>query len=236
MVPGDRVFELPDAGVVRVGAGLREHDAALVATRPGVLLAGRGGKLWVLGRQGRYIPALDDPVLGVVVSRGGEWHEVDIGAPFPAILPALAFEGATRRNRPDLRPGDLVYCRVDMADRDLQPTVTCVDAAGRGAGFGPLKGGYVVEVGSAYARLLLAQPPPAALAALGAALRFELAVGVNGRVWVAAPTPAATTAVAAALAACERETPERAEAVVAAVVKAHKRRGSGGGGGDAMQE
>lgn len=30
---------------------------------------------------------------------------VDIGAPFPAQLPMLAFEGATRRNRPNLNAG-----------------------------------------------------------------------------------------------------------------------------------
>lgn len=30
---------------------------------------------------------------------------VDIGAPFPAQLPMLSFEGATRRNRPNLNSG-----------------------------------------------------------------------------------------------------------------------------------
>lgn len=35
---------------------------------------------------------------------------VDIGAPFPAQLPMLSFEGATRRNRPNLNPGVCVRC------------------------------------------------------------------------------------------------------------------------------
>ncbi len=39
--------------------------------------------------------------------------------------------GATRRNRPNLQPGDLVYCRVLTASRDLEPTLSCVDATGK---------------------------------------------------------------------------------------------------------
>lgn len=37
------------------------------------------------------------------------------------------------------------------------------------------------------------------LALLGAALQFEVAVGLNGAVWVAAPTPGVTVLVAHAL-------------------------------------
>ncbi len=39
--------------------------------------------------------------------------------------------GATRRNRPNLQTGDLVYCRVLTASRDLEPTLSCVDASGK---------------------------------------------------------------------------------------------------------
>lgn len=35
----------------------------------------------------------------------GEYYRVDIGSAHPAILPYLAFEGATRRNRPNLEVG-----------------------------------------------------------------------------------------------------------------------------------
>lgn len=40
-------------------------------------------------------------------------------------------QGATRRNRPNLSPGDLVFCRVLTASKDLEPTLSCVDAAGK---------------------------------------------------------------------------------------------------------
>jgi exosome complex component RRP40 len=224
VVPGDQVFKLPESGVVRVGTGLRDDGTQLVASRPGLLQQSKNGKLWVFGRQKRYIPSVDDAVLGVVTSKFSEYYEIDIAAPFSALLPVLAFEGATRRNRPNLKEGDLVYCRVDMADRDLQPTVTCMDGAGRGAGFGLLSGGYVLECSTAYSRILVAKPPPPVLAALGRSLQFELAVGVNGRVWIAAPTQQATIVVAQVLEECEREPrEERVEAIVADRVKTYQR-------------
>jgi exosome complex component RRP40 len=224
VIPGDQVYKLPESGVVRVGTGLRDDGTQLIASRPGLLQQSKKGKLWVFGRQKRYIPSVDDAVLGVVTSKFSEYYELDIAAPFAALLPVLAFEGATRRNRPNLKEGDLVYCRVDMADRDLQPTVTCMDAAGRGAGFGPLKGGYVVDMSNAYSRILVAKPPPAVLAALGRSLQFELAVGLNGKVWIAAPTQQATILVAQALQQCEREaSKERVERIVAGLLKPYQR-------------
>ena len=51
----------------------------------------------------RYIPAVEESVIGVVTEKYGENFAVDIGGPFTASLPVLAFEGATRRNHPNLQ-------------------------------------------------------------------------------------------------------------------------------------
>ena len=51
----------------------------------------------------QYIPGAQDPVVGVVIARSGESYRVDIGAAHPATLDALAFEGASKRNRPNLK-------------------------------------------------------------------------------------------------------------------------------------
>jgi hypothetical protein len=107
---------------------------------------------------------------------------VDIGAPFTAQLPQLSFEGATKRNRPNLQAGDVVYARVVSANRDQEPVLSCVDGTGRAAGFGPLKDGYTAGVSTAHARQLLAKPPAPVLLALGQALQYELAIGLNGKV------------------------------------------------------
>ncbi len=51
----------------------------------------------------QYIPAAQESVLGQIISRAGEGYRVDIGAAHPASLDGLAFEGATKRNRPNLK-------------------------------------------------------------------------------------------------------------------------------------
>jgi len=53
VLPGDEVLRLPEAGVVRVGAGLQQAGGALVTNRGGVLRQTKGGKLWVDGSQKR---------------------------------------------------------------------------------------------------------------------------------------------------------------------------------------
>lgn len=77
-----------------------------------------------------------------------------------------------------------MFARVVTANRDMDPVLSCVDAQGRAAGFGALKAGLALEASLPYCRALLAKPPGPVLATLGAALKFELAVGMNGRVWV----------------------------------------------------
>lgn len=197
--PGDRLSELPASGQVRVGAGIQPADSYLVATKAGLLRQTRTGKLWIEGQNRRYTPAVDDAVVGMITERYGESWTVDILGPFPAVLPALAFEGVTKRNRPRLEPGDLVYARVTAAPRDAETEITCVLATGKSGGFGALSGGMLLDYGCALARKLLVSPPCPMLAALGAAVQFELAVGQNGRVWVSAATATLTVAVASAL-------------------------------------
>lgn len=52
-----------------------------------------------------------------------------------------------RRNRPNLAIGDLVYARVAMASRDMEPELACTDAAGK---VGSAKGGSVPELAARY--------------------------------------------------------------------------------------
>lgn len=51
----------------------------------------------------KYVPAAQEPVVGIVSARQGEGWRVDIGSAHHASLDALAFEGASRRNRPNLK-------------------------------------------------------------------------------------------------------------------------------------
>jgi len=51
----------------------------------------------------KYVPAAQEPVIGIVTARQGEGWRVDIGSAHQASLDGLAFEGASRRNRPNLK-------------------------------------------------------------------------------------------------------------------------------------
>jgi exosome complex component RRP40 len=124
--------------------------------------------------------------------------------------------------------GDVVAARVSEANPDMDPVLSCVDAQGKGAGLGHLKGGLVAEVSCAWARALLSRPMPAALAALGKEAAFELAVGLNGRLWVDAPGAALTARVARAL---QRAEEELGPGDNAAAFARQALAGSGGGGG-----
>ncbi len=120
----------------------------------------------------QYAPAPQESVVGVVVSRSGENWRVDIGSAHMATLDGLAFEGATKRNRPNLKVrlhsshkpsypvydsaqvGSLLYARVSLAHKDMEPELECFDAQTRKAeGFGELKGGFLVQCSLKMCRL-----------------------------------------------------------------------------------
>jgi exosome complex component RRP40 len=188
--PGDVIFPLPDSGQLRLGPGLTTQDGHVKSLKAGLLQQQtKSGQLWLAGKQKRYIPSEGDAIIGYIIERHAENFVVDINGPFSALLPQLSFEGATKRNRPNLKARDVVYARVATASRDMEPVLTCVDAAGRAGELGHLKEGALASVSCATARTLLSNPPPPVMEALGSSLQFEMAVGVNGRVWVEAPSP-----------------------------------------------
>lgn len=51
----------------------------------------------------QYVPVKGDSVIGVVTARSGDVFKVDCGGSEQASLSYLAFEGATKRNRPNVQ-------------------------------------------------------------------------------------------------------------------------------------
>eukprot|EP00966_Prymnesium_polylepis_P088039 2037031-Prymnesium_polylepis.1 len=193
---------------VHIGPGVSREADDLMATRAGVLRwDDEHHRLWVENDQRRYVAALADHVIGIVTDKNAEEYRLDIGAAAPAALPILAFDGASKRNRPQLQVGTLVYCRVVVANRDMEPEVSCKAPPGIGAAkdwvtresvFGELQGGHVFECPQILCRELLDADGPL-LDALGDVGAFELAVGVNGRVWLDAEAEAMVVMVQSAV-------------------------------------
>jgi exosome complex component RRP40 len=71
---------------------------------------------------------VQDMVIGIVMDKCGEDFRVDIRAPSPGILPSLTFEWATKFGNPKLEVYTLVYCRVTLANRDMQSELSCISS------------------------------------------------------------------------------------------------------------
>ncbi|KAF9082152.1 Exosome component 3 [Mortierella sp. GBA35] len=197
VLPGD---ELPETGLldnpsgarrVTLGPGLSTlDDGSINAVKAGIVKHNSlGNRWWVESNQRRYVAAQGEAVIGVVTGKTAEHYKVDIGAAQPALLGVLAFEGATKRNKPNHNIGDLLYCRVSMANKDMEAELECMNpTTGKADGYGELKSGFVIKVSLGLARRLL-DPKNLVLRQLGQHIPFETAVGTNGKVWVNSGKP-----------------------------------------------
>lgn len=156
----------------------------------------------------RYVAGLRDHVIGVVIGKAANGYKVMLQEGSPSVfLDAFAFENASKKNRPNLAPDTLVYARVSLADPEIEVNIECFDSAsGKSAGFGELKGGYCITVGLGYARELLKGTHPV-LQALGEKVPYEIAIGVNGRIWVNSEDPLMTLNIAEILTKAETTAP-----------------------------
>jgi exosome complex component RRP40 len=128
VLPGEQV---PAQHVnLKLGPGLLQlsSEGSIVATKAGALNHSTNKSKWWIESNSRrvciflslgstskliyltfffqllqYVPAPQESVIGIVTARSGEAYRVDIGSAHYANLDGLAFEGATKRNRPMLK-------------------------------------------------------------------------------------------------------------------------------------
>jgi len=205
-IPGDCINDLileEDRSTVVLGPGLRRQGDDVVVAKAGVLRRRDPGWYWVDCHQKRYVPTRGENVIGVVLAKAGDTFKVDIGTSEAASLSYLAFEGATKKNRPNVQVGDIVYAKQLVASRDMEPELVCVDSYGKKAGLGVLAGGgFMFQLPLHTVRKLLS-PKSVLLSTLGKHMVFEIAVGMNGRVWVRARTVKETICLANAVECAE---------------------------------
>jgi len=212
VIPGDAIDEvqnISDDIKVIVGPGLTREGSQVFSSRCGILRQKTNTKVavfWVDCHSKRYVPARGENVIGVIVGKAGDSFRVDIGTSEPATLSYLAFEGATKKNKPSINNGDVVYAKIVTASKDMEPELVCVDAYGKKAGLGQLTGGgFLFSVPLHLVRKLLS-PDSILLKKLGQTLKFEIAIGMNGRIWARANEPKETICIANAIWAAEHMT------------------------------
>ncbi|KAG2418728.1 hypothetical protein HFD88_001829 [Aspergillus terreus] len=223
LLPGDHVPSeyLPSSNSsapLRLGPGLRllsqppsstskSSDHVLAATQPGILTTDpkRNAVSLLPTPNRRYVPTANDLVIAQIHHSSPDYFHCMITPQAPQVLLGqLAFEGATKKTRPMLRQGDLVYARVFSTGlgAGAEVELTCVNpATGRAepGGLGPLTGGMVFDISTGMAARLMRASSSSAenqegvdglvvLDELGKKLEkvggFEIAVGRNGKVWV----------------------------------------------------
>lgn len=78
-----------------------------------------------------------------MTARLADAYKIDLGSNSQATLNFTGFEGTTKKNRPNLSIGDVVYARVSIANKDMEPELVCLDAENRSEGFGEIKDGMM---------------------------------------------------------------------------------------------
>ncbi|XP_077466434.1 exosome complex component RRP40 [Stigmatopora argus] len=188
------------------GPGLRRSGDRLLVYRGGLLRHKEPNMFWIDAHQKRYVAAKGETVIGIVTSRSGDVFKVDMGGSELASLSYLAFEGATKRNRPNVQVGDLLFAQLLVANKDMEAELVCVDSAGRANGMGVFgTGGLLFRVSLGLVRRLLA-PQSDLRAELEQLFPCEMVVGMNGRLWVKSSSVQRTLILANLLESCENMT------------------------------
>jgi len=216
--PGHKITLKPQLRV-RLGLGLLEDKDAVIASKAGFLRQSGSNRIWVDNSQKRYIPLAEDMVVGIVIEKHVDNYRVDIGAQQPARLPSLAFEGASKRNRPNIQVGGLVYCRVVISNKDMETELSCTsphfkkDWVTGESLFGELKGGFAFKSSLRLARSLLDEDC-FVLKCLAKHVPFELAIGANGYIWLNSAEPSHTIAIYNAILNSENQDNNRVATMV----------------------
>lgn len=222
----------------KLGTGLRydEETGRVRATIAGRLVQkSNGSTLFVQQNISRYRPVQEDRVIGIIEERvasdgsGGDIYRVNIGGPHPGQLSNLSFEGATKRNKPNLTTGTLLYCRIQSTPPSMDPILSCQlgphdagvprkDWMTNEGTYGELKGGTCRKIPLGLARELL-YPDNLVLREISKSVAFEIGVGVNGYLWVHSPRPEYTIMILNAIMNSQVLTMSQVRGMVKALVE-----------------
>ncbi|XP_050419709.1 exosome complex component RRP40 [Adelges cooleyi] len=180
-----------------IGPGLVTNNGKIIVSNGGILRGKHNKLYWVEHRKKKYMPSKDDIVVGVVVAKTSELYKVDIGSHEFATLPYLAFTNATKKNRPDVKVGNVLAARVKATTPYMEAEISCVESA-NSVVLGLLEDGFLISVSLNYA-LQLKNPNSKLLSELGHFIPYEIVIGINGKVWIKTSSVQRTIAIGSAI-------------------------------------
>jgi len=188
IIPGDDLITTDSKEIV-IGPGIHVTPLTkeIIPVHSGILQQ-TNESVHIESNSRRYIPSNNDYVIGVITGTFGDSYRVSLSNfSFPVSLSIMAFPSATKKNRPNLKVGNLIYARVSNASPEVDVEIECLDpSTGKDGGFGLLDGGYVFDVSLSFARNLLFDTNSSLLNILVKKCKFELAIGLNGKIWIKA--------------------------------------------------
>ena len=120
VLPGDIIthrINIRDDKKIQIGKGLMKTKAnEIISTVAGLLKHRLPNTYWIeptnkmLGDGGfnksmRYVPVLNDQVIGIIEEKSMEYYKININSYMSIYCHRLAFENATKRNKPELKKG-----------------------------------------------------------------------------------------------------------------------------------
>lgn len=139
----------------------------------------------------------------MVTQKVGDIFKVDIGGSDLASLSYLAFEGTSKKNRPDVQVGDAVFAKLLVASKDMEPELVCVDSHGKKGKLGVLDPSGMLLTCSLSLVRKIRNPDNPFLSEFSKEQAYELAIGMNGKVWIRSRSVKETVALANAILAAE---------------------------------
>lgn len=175
VIPGDLV----DTGKLRSGIGTYKMDGKIFAAQLGFRNI-RADYVNVIPLAGKYMPKVNDMVIGKIVNIGPAKWLVDINSPYPAPLhinevPWKVEFGDTARY---LKIGDTVLVNVLSVDE-----IKRVQVSLKGVGLRRLTGGHIVEIIPAKVPRLIGKGG-SMISLIKQHTGCRIFVGQNGRIWL----------------------------------------------------
>ncbi|CAB4256823.1 similar to Saccharomyces cerevisiae YOL142W RRP40 Exosome non-catalytic core component [Maudiozyma barnettii] len=220
VIPGDEISIDSERPVV-LGPGMYNDPVTqrIVPVNAGLLNISdskKGQTIYVEYDSKRYSPAVGDLVVGIITGAFGDSYRVSLSSfSTPVSLSYMAFPNASKKNRPTLVIGDLVYARVCNAEKELEAEIECVDSTnGSDAGFGLLENGMVIEATLGFTRSLLFNNEFPLLRELAQHCKFEIAIGVNGKIWIKTDEVKETIACYRSISDCQGQPQEKFQEII----------------------
>lgn len=197
IIPGD---SLPDvsgdnnSSQIVIGPGIYKcpQSQSIIPASSGILTTKHNKSnssrlLFIDSESKRYIHQVNDYVIGIIIGIFGDYYKVQLqDFSNPVLLSMFSFPNATKKNRPNLKIGQAVYGRISKSIAEVETELECIDPiTGKEGGFGLLdESGYIFDINLNFARELLFNKNSVFLEKLATKCTFEIAIGINGKIWL----------------------------------------------------